>query len=974
MYNHFGKITPSVEPYHMTQYGKPTHSLFTGTMTHSVPIYTYKDPDFTIPLLLTYAFDGYKPSQHSGSIGLGWSLNVGGVITREIIGQADEISTNTCKSYFELTHSTFVTSENSYIVNEKLVSLNPFSSGEQLESLNLIPDRPVISGLDENDVPGYRYDPNPDIFHMSFLDYSCDFYRDRSGKFIIIGSSNIPHGEIEVDFQYMTSHLGYQVTKFEVSTGDGYKYIFGGYFNGIEYNAMNYNYKEETVTPSAWRLTEIIAPNGKNVKFNYAEEDVLAQRSINFSCSPEVYGSSEAAASFSPDYFLLYANRTQYNYYYAPSQIEACFVKRLVPLISSIEVNGKVIIDFLYDINENHEDDTSHFLSLSSFDQESYHNVPVTFQSLGTYGKNLTGIQIYRYDEDIQLTYDYIGLVKSYRASAGTSKMLLASIYGNSIGKYQFEYRIDSRLSLPYNNTLATDHWGYWNGGANDLIVYDYISDTHNGSLYTQLTSPLIKTPDSLYVSQCALTKIVYPTGGISEISYELNSASLLFDRSEMMSPRLINNNSGFLVGGIRVKSITQITDNISNTYRYEYEANNLSSGILLKMPRYAIKAPFVYISSQPNLYYYYSITSIGYSFYEFCTNGGNHVTYSCVKEYLPDHSMNKYIFNNYDCIPDTYSNSSSNIYIIQKYEQNGNQILGVPNSDQSYFNLLLPPSIDRNNCRGTLKAYEEYDASGNLRFAREIEYDTLTTQLRRYINALTSFAEINVNVKSLLKVKDSFTRYQDGRTITFDNEYEYNELGQLRKFSKGTLQNTEMVCFQYYNEGNDDCDNLKSSPIGIALIKKANDVLFYKQLIKLEYSPTSNHNNPIKQIRYNWNIPPIISSDNNVFTNIPSGNLSNNISYTYNDNGRLQSVLYPGNSYIKYTWDNKDKYIISKEINAPANLYSYDWKEQVGLSKVTYPNMQVIKYVYDQKNRLSKEMDENDSLIKEYNYYIKNE
>lgn len=79
-------ITPSAESWKMTQYGSLKPSLYTGTMTYSLPLYTYKDEDFTIPISLEYSYGGYKPAVHSGLVALGWTLTCGGVITREVRG------------------------------------------------------------------------------------------------------------------------------------------------------------------------------------------------------------------------------------------------------------------------------------------------------------------------------------------------------------------------------------------------------------------------------------------------------------------------------------------------------------------------------------------------------------------------------------------------------------------------------------------------------------------------------------------------------------------------------------------------------------------------------------------------------------------------------------------------------------------------------------------------------------------------
>lgn len=89
-FSQYGYFTPGVEAFAMTKYGGLTPSLYTGAMSLPIPLYTYKDPDFTIPISLEYNFDGYRPAQASGTVGYGWHLNCGGVITREVCGIPDE--------------------------------------------------------------------------------------------------------------------------------------------------------------------------------------------------------------------------------------------------------------------------------------------------------------------------------------------------------------------------------------------------------------------------------------------------------------------------------------------------------------------------------------------------------------------------------------------------------------------------------------------------------------------------------------------------------------------------------------------------------------------------------------------------------------------------------------------------------------------------------------------------------------------
>ena len=101
----------SPEAFAMTKYGATHSSMYTGAFSYNIPIYTYKDIDFEIPIGLGYHFDGFRPLQGSGSMGYGWYLNVGGAITREVRGVPDEhhasesVSGDDCSGYYYFKNS-----------------------------------------------------------------------------------------------------------------------------------------------------------------------------------------------------------------------------------------------------------------------------------------------------------------------------------------------------------------------------------------------------------------------------------------------------------------------------------------------------------------------------------------------------------------------------------------------------------------------------------------------------------------------------------------------------------------------------------------------------------------------------------------------------------------------------------------------------------------------------------------------------
>jgi hypothetical protein len=61
----------------------------TGLANISIPIYNVKIGDLTVPIELQYNSSGIKVEQFASEVGLGWILNAGGYVDKELIGQND---------------------------------------------------------------------------------------------------------------------------------------------------------------------------------------------------------------------------------------------------------------------------------------------------------------------------------------------------------------------------------------------------------------------------------------------------------------------------------------------------------------------------------------------------------------------------------------------------------------------------------------------------------------------------------------------------------------------------------------------------------------------------------------------------------------------------------------------------------------------------------------------------------------------
>lgn len=71
-------------------YGEIPVSHYTGTPSIEIPLYTIKARDYNLPIFLSYHSSGVRPDQHPGWVGLGWSLNAGGVIYRTVNDMPDD--------------------------------------------------------------------------------------------------------------------------------------------------------------------------------------------------------------------------------------------------------------------------------------------------------------------------------------------------------------------------------------------------------------------------------------------------------------------------------------------------------------------------------------------------------------------------------------------------------------------------------------------------------------------------------------------------------------------------------------------------------------------------------------------------------------------------------------------------------------------------------------------------------------------
>ncbi|MFD0963209.1 RHS repeat domain-containing protein [Pseudofulvibacter geojedonensis] len=250
-------IPPSPEATSLGKYVEVPVSHYTGMPNISVPIHNINLDGKTIPVNLSYHAKGIKVEEIASRVGLGWALNTGGVITRQIKWKPDEKNGAQITSYLQGDH--FVHSYQ--------------NTPAGVEARNKM----------YNSAINKDFDYMPDQFMFNFMGYS--------GKFIIDQKTKKP---IQFEFSDLKiERVGNAFDSWVITTPDGYKAYFGKSFIGSRTakdreKTLN-SYMFDTVIhpplefiPSepitAWYLLDVVSPQGNVVSYTYEEETPIYLR------------------------------------------------------------------------------------------------------------------------------------------------------------------------------------------------------------------------------------------------------------------------------------------------------------------------------------------------------------------------------------------------------------------------------------------------------------------------------------------------------------------------------------------------------------------------------------------------------------------------------------------------------------------------------------------------------------------------
>jgi len=510
----------------------------TGTANVSIPLYTVNAAHVSLPISLEYSATGIRVNDVEGTAGVGWNLNAGGSITREVRGLPDDIQTDASGH----TLQGWMFNSSGAGINGRTFSNLGAASTCSDESGDLSYIESTFYGS-----TGIAMDTEPDIFDVNVPGLTCKLVFDN----IHLKFNSIPYEDIKISY---TSNSTNGITSFSITNDQGITYNFNAPESAYQrannastavpyFSATKSQYAGGVNYYGAWDLTSITDMYHNSITITYT-----AGPKKGYNRPVQVFlGGATAPTTL----YSLIGNTTP----------------NLVSQIAySDGVNTKTAFTFTFSTN--------------TATQKSY----VT--SISGLGRNFN--------------FTYLQQVSEPRGVF--NRYYLNSVAdGACSSPFNYSFQYNAPTGLPDSTSAQVDYYGYFNGASSNTSLLPYLEINPSTPGYDRYRNPqyLINSSSSssstdatvytvqilgserqptTYASIGSLAQINYGDGGYTSLTYENN------DYYDAVL-------GGTVYGsGIRIK---QIQDNdgvktITRNYSYVNPANGNSNGTPISLPIFA--------------------------------------------------------------------------------------------------------------------------------------------------------------------------------------------------------------------------------------------------------------------------------------------------------------------------------------------------------------------------------------------------
>lgn len=935
--------------------------LYTGKLSTSIPIYTLKGRDITIPISLSFNASGHKVDDIGSWVGMGWSLQAGGGISRVMHNLPDEFTGDVNPLYFPFPAYGYLYLKGS----PEYVDLADYSNQTPTKK------RQIIDYANWQQQNGYcldyggqcprAYDTQPDEFYFNFPGYSGKFVFDQDGNINITPKQNLIITKTIQNINGTNT-----LTNFQVITPDGYKYEFGGLDkNAVEesqlktYTRINYysyrlagtctgspgylydrtpamslkidgagNYVDDKNNdytsyycyfPSTWHLTTVTSPNGDQAFWEYVDNGLLQ------------YEQSRTVQSTFPNFQEKECGTNNW-YFTSPTTSEQRFNGYFYPLNQTLS------------ISENWIQLKSKRLTKISSAQGYISFEANTSRTDLPNDKRLDYIRIYGgtnqlLKKSFKLDYDvysnpepdatftwlcrnhndtYEGFASSL-PTENTYRMFLKSIQeldaiGQNALAYNFEY---DNTKLPPRCSTSQDYYGFANYNPT-FHAFGSVGYTSNAGQSMPVTSitPLAWNPGLTQVKggikgynltkmlSGSLKKIFYPTGGYKEFTYDVSG-------------------DGNSWNGLRVTSIKEYDPFSSKTITTSYtptiyRASDAPSS-KYRIPSYK-NDDMVYISSERT--------------YPLLTTQGNVGGYESMEVSKMGNGKIKYNFyTNVDFIDlnnPVFVEETTGAYL-------ANSIYGFPFPAKNIVDWQ----------RGLVKSEEYYDNSSNKLKSIDYTYDFSPPINNSYSLSLTpgkiAYTDYNGNIINyLVRGITSYsskwfnllakTEKNYSGTGSFDQteSYKYNSKNFLVNETKTTRsdgeENVSVIKYNidYIANSANGLMPLANKSISSAVIEKYNYQQLtggtskrYKEGLLYSYFTDKPLVKQIHTLQLSKPLTSFVESKTDVNGNFSKdSNYAPELNFDYDTYGNIRQQSQEGGIVERYLYDYNSTYPIAKATN----------------------------------------------------------
>ena len=1010
-------------------YGNLPVSLYTGTPVINIPLYEMISFGYKLPISLSYNASGVRPDQRPGWVGLGWSLNAGGVITRAVKDMPDEYNNS----------NYYLGSEAGYYYTHNILNNNILNSNNS----SLIRDYLRQVAQSNNSIK----DTEPDEFSFSFPGYNGKFYLDHLGQWqvqcdkpvkVFFNNTflNIPFpkkGTSAKIYGYSPSFSGFTIT-----TEEGIQYIFGGDVTAIDYSIGFFEQFVEEWIATAWYLTKIILQNGQEITLTYERGDFISQMYLTIHHDIEV-STESSGGLFNVDPACSFSLHGSIDTYYEGKLIAPVY-------LNTIESTSETVT-----FKKNKSNELNYTQSIYDWKVLGVYGLPNTpalpmlehlflpFIKCCVDPEVATGGALYpaclknmKWYKLIRMSVEgQEGLLKTFSFEYNnelTERLMLTSITETQKGytlppeeiperfipkpsyAKTFRFYYDNPESLPPYLSNKTDHWGFFNDTYANIPSSYFINKDYSG-YYTD------RNPNANSLKYGVLNKIVYPTGGYTEFEFEPH-----YYRKELNITRdtckILGSNN--LAGGLRIKQIADYaSDNVktgerSYFYVSDYLQNGtaaaISSGVLGGKTQYQFDY-VVYAYKHGNLkkkiHAFSSISAL-----PACYNAhGSHIGYSEVIEKREDNSFTRYLYTNYD----QGQGFGSAGYFDEK-------ALAIIQETRTPYEPYSSKAQDR----GLLWLREEYNADGNkikstINVYEKNNDNYVRSMSAKYSNICTNTA-VSYDEGAFYKLYTYGWRPLSTTTVIYDPDgqnpvtssidYTYTANGLLRS--------------EEHNQSNGPGANLKTeyryaSDVGATAMTQKNmigipiETITYSdgRVTEVLLQPYRNENGKLFPDFQNFLAANTSINDYTAYTN---GNMDSRLQRqfsfdVYDSYGNILQYTGRDGLPVAYVWGYNYQYPIAKIVGATfsavktalghssdvdnnlaylqnyndtqlntafsllrdnlpdALITTYTYKPSIGVSSVTSPANFTIYYEYDSLGRIQTAKDHLGNILQHHEY-----